>query len=374
MIDNKKITDLLDRTGVDYKVIASFVVEMINLVKRLPSGNKENAFHEFFDEFFSSVDMSESFDRKLVIINDEVFTTEMLVSLHNWVSKKCCNIQNIVYIPLSSVGVNAWYQQYLEIFGYGSRGFTIIEAPVLFSNGEDYFQNTNHIDISTKDYKYYYSCYGGTYNTLSRDFLIASLMTVPCPAAIDYLANFTPDRTAIENYFESATSFCDRAFVDQLLKNVDINFDHYGDRGSEKIDFSGFQYATDKHAFAQVVRETNDTDYWGSFTEKTVRAFLHRQAVIPISGYAAKDALVNIGFKFPDIIDYDEFQYESNYGDRCRSLCKALKKLSDNYSLKDLEEYYIANLDLFNYNFEYIQSGEFVKYIKQQLSVKFGNA
>lgn len=370
---NDHIIEVLNATGVKFEIIGTFISELLEQVVLIPSGNKESALHSFFDKFFAGANLLDSFDHKLVIINDEVFNTEVLVALHTWFSKKCCNIKNIVYIPLSSVGVADWYQQYLKLFGYGNRGFKVVEAPMLFKNGPGYFQDTKHITAPTKQYNYYYTSYGGTYNSLPRDLLIASLLTVDCPSGVDYLANFTTDSSLLENYFESTTSFCDRDRVDKLLLATKRQFNDFGPRGDEHIDFNGFQYSLDNQAFAQVVRETTDDDQWGSFTEKTVRAFLHRQAVVPISGYASKDTLENLGFKFVDIINYNQYQYESNYGDRCRALCNVLQDLADNYSLTQLNDYYIANRDIFDYNFNYIQSGDFLKHIKKQVAMEFTN-
>jgi hypothetical protein len=118
---------------------------------------------------------------------------------------------------------------------------------------------------------------------------------------------------------------------------------------NESIDYAGYHWQIDRHCFAALVRETNMNQPFACQTEKTMRGFLHHQAVVPITYNGVAD-LESFGFWFPhDIIDYD-YQHESDYLRRLDGAMAAVRDLADRLDMDDLQEYFVDNFSSFRHN------------------------
>jgi len=349
------------------QIIGIINTELLTVISTVdPAEHKEKYIHLFLDEFLNKVDLTKSFNSKLILIYDEVLPTEILLAIHFWFHKKCCNLKNIILITTHTMGVEKWYQQYLRLFGY--NGIRVIEAPLISTTYTKHKLTFSPIISKfNKDLKFYFSYYGGSYGSLERDFLATIFLDINL-GYVDYMAGFTSNINQFNNYSEQQSNFLDRNFVDQIIQvrkntNFKITTQEFAEPFGKK---DGFQFNLDCQSACHIIRETmNDTPY-SIVTEKTIRSFLHKQIPIPL-GLEAIDNLEAVGFKFDhNIIDYS-YQFESNFYKRMKLVCKQIENLSNNYTLKDLENYFSAHEDLLCYNYNYIASGKLISNIKEKI-------
>ena len=225
-------------------------------------------------------------------------------------------------------------------------------------------------NITNKDLKYYFSYYGGTRSTLEQDLLTALVATRQHLGNVDYIGNFKTDAVKFNNYLETATHFVNRELADQLI-NVRNNFKVPEDPEkyrSERFDYSGPQWKTDRVSACQILRETNTADIiYNVVTEKTARCFIHFQIPIPLSGVNCVRNLEKLGFRFcHDLIDYS-YQNRSSLIDRTLLALDQVDKLAMKYSLDDLKQYIIYNKDMFWHNYNLLASGSLFNQIKTDL-------
>jgi hypothetical protein len=108
---------------------------------------------------------------------------------------------------------------------------------------------------------------------------------------------------------------------------------------------SPIQYAS----FAQVVRESYLCQPFDCFSEKTFRAFLHQQLVIPVN-YNSVATLTELGFKFPLGLFNYQYSLEPDFFLRIEKLNHSLEQFF-NISIEDLRNYFVDNFQgLFLHN------------------------
>ena len=342
-----------------YEISGYLTVELLNVVTNAPAAeHKEVYIHRFLDEYFKDTDLTKSFYKKLLIVYEEALTVEILQCLHRWFIRRCCNIENINLVVIYQIGVEHWYQKYLDLSG--EPGFRIIEVPWAETQA-----TTNHQlcvpkldkNLINKKIKYYFCCYGGTYPSLERDVIIAALSKLDC-SHNDY-CGFGSTDFEFDSYLEQLTYFRNRNLVDELIdKKNTIVFNQISDRYSTfKNYFSGHQWEVNKVTAIQVIRETINDSPFTTVTEKTIKAILNLQFLMPFSGVSAIDNLENLGFRFPrEIIDYS-YQYEKGFLNRLLCLIDQIESIQKKYTLKQMEEQLLDNSDMLYYNYELIQSG-----------------
>lgn len=350
------------------QIIGTITTELLTVISKVdPSEHKEKHIHLFLDQFLNKVDLTKSFNTELILIYDEVLPTEILTALHSWFYTKSSDINNIIVVTTHTIGATAWYNQYLQLFGV--VGFKLIEAPLLSTRYIERLSAIPNLGITalTKNLKYYFSYYGGSYGSNERDYLAALVLDLK-GGYVDYMSGFSSGINEFDNYLEQLTNFINRPLIDKLLQvRANSNFKKEGRIFNELFNMQGFQYRIDICSAAQVIRETSNCTPYSTITEKTIRSFLHFQIPIPISGVNCIDNLERLGFK----IDYDIFNYsyqiESNFYKRTLLVSDRLTEFFNKYTLQDLENYVSAQSDLLCYNYNYIASGQLFKNVKENL-------
>ncbi len=351
----------------DRSIIGTITNQLLVTIGLSQQLNKEADIHNFLDQYLGSVDLKESFNQKLFLIYDEVLYLEILLAIHSWFSTKCCNLKNIVVVTTHTIGADFWYQNYTKMMGV--PGLTLVEAPLM---SDRYLARVESIpqqsdQLLTKNLKYYFSFYGGSYGSPERDFLAAYFINVGS-GWVDYMSGFDSTPVEFENYLEQQTEFSNRQLVDDLLRiRNTATFPKETQVLNELFDFSGYQWTVDKQCAGQVIRETSNTTPWTTVTEKTLRCFIHSQIPIPISGTYSVSNLEKLGFKFDhNIINYD-YQNEPILCRRLHLIKEQIDQLKHKYTLKELEKYFIANNELLCYNYNYIASGQIFDRIREKL-------
>lgn len=355
------VTKILD----GQTIIGTITNQLLVTIGLSSQVNKEKDIHNFLDQYLQNVNLAASFDRKLFLIYDEVMYLEILLAIHSWFSVKCCNLKNIVLVTTHTLGAGVWYQTYTKMIGV--PGITVIEAPLMSDRYLARFKSIPKDQPLTKNLKYYFSFYGGSYGSLERDFLAAYFINVGA-GYVDYMGGFTSTPDQYENYLEQQTEFSNRQLVDTLLniRNT-VTFPKEDQMLNESFDFTGYQWTIDKQSAGQVIRETSNSTPWTTITEKTLRCFVHGQIPIPVSGTYCVVNLEKLGFVFDhSIIDYS-YQNESILYRRLNLIKQQIDLLKHKYTLEELEKYFVANDDMLCYNYNYIASGRLFNRIKENL-------
>jgi hypothetical protein len=350
----------LDNLLNDYKKICSIGPELLNLVSTVPEiEHKEKYIHEFLNDCIDSNVLLESFDKKLVFVYDETISTEIFISIHNWFLKNCCDIKNILFVSTHTLGLGAWYQKYLQLFG--QTGFVVVEAPLYtfwMPGVIDSYENLDKPNIN-KELNYYFDFYGGTYGSLDRDFLVSLFLTHQGIGHIDYLGGFSSDTEKFDGYLEQITNFCDRNICDQLIENRKL-LQFASRKNIDKMQLvNNVAYNSNVHSLSacQIIRETMDNQNFSILTEKTLKGFLNLQFIIPL-GFQSISHLESLGFLFAhDLIDYS-YQDETNFYKRACLVSEQINKLQQRYSLKDLEQIILDRKAILMHNYDCIVSGK----------------
>ena len=363
--------DIVNKSEV--KNIVYFVDELLAVVRLAPTDDhKEKHIHNFLNMHLKGIDLTESFNSKMSIIYDELLSVEIMLSIHSWVKKQSCNIENIFFITTHTLGLTEWYKKYIDIMQ--ESGFVIIEAPLL-ADYVQHYQIMESIDsiepLSNRtDLKYYFDYYGGTYYKNDRDFLAAMFMQLADIGHVEYMSGFSPNQQEFDNYLERITEFRNRKLCDDILlirnqsnlnnKQIDCN------ETRSLVADMGLNKAYNQQSACQVIRETDDTLPFSSITEKTLKSMLHGQIVIPM-GYNAVHNLESLGFKFDhSLIDYS-YQFEPIFCKRIINIVDQIISLSQKLTLIELEKHLVDQQDLLLYNYNYIKSGTFFENVRQKL-------
>lgn len=309
-------------------------------------------------------DWSASFAKPQVIYSCNEFTPWVLICLQRWLRQQSCNIENIYLITVHHVGLAQWWKEYIQLTG--ERTFGIIEW--LFPRSrvhQHYFETWKNIKIPIphKRIKHVFSYYGGSH--AYHDTLYPTLKMMPLEeyGVIDLLCDFSISKQDVEGHAHYLSYFADREekvmgeLYDRYVESNTLKLQSVlpyrqsapQAHADEDIDFKGFQWSIDQNCFACITRETIDTQVFASVTEKTMRAFVHHMAVVPM-GYRSVDFLEQHGLWFPhDIIDYS-YQHERDFLTRLNGVITSITDLCTKYSLEDLQNYYDQNIDKFQKN------------------------
>ena len=315
------------------------------------------------DRLFGSYDWTKSFHTPQILVHEELLTSEMIISIHHWLRRKCADISNITLVTTSHLGVAEWWSKYCSVMGHRS-----------FSIQEKFYTHSDHwrpiwIDTmaalpsrewftQSKKIERVFSYYGGTYATLERQYLVLKLLELRDVGQIDYIGEFTTKDTVLA-YSENINYYLDQFDIDQIDKLFDqyVSFDGKLTQQNlpalglknERIRYQGVQWETDSKCFASVVRESVLDGVYSCVTEKTLRSFVHHMMVIPVTFQGVKE-LEQMGFWFPhDIFDYS-YQTESRFAYRTKHMINSIKQLIANLSISDMQQYYNDNIDKFHAN------------------------
>ena len=356
----------LDYILKDFNIVKTIQKELLIRFQGNPQ-NKELSIHRELDSIFSGVDLTKSFNEKIVIVYDEIMYLEILLGLHSWLFKKSCNIENIVLVVTHHIGISEWYNQYLKL--YSIKGVKLLEAPLLAHRYLTRFNTIKPFKLINRDntLNYYFSFYGGTHNSWERDFLTACMIKTNM-GFVDYMCGFSEPMEKFDNYLEQLFMFMNRKTMDEILsiRNT-AQFDDSKDKMfNEKFSNDGYQYRIDSQCAGQVIRESLNGLPYSSITEKTIRSFLHQQIPIPL-GIKNVENLSKLGFDMGyNVINYD-YQFEGNFLERIIKVCDELILLKNTYTLTDINDIMIDKKDLIEYNYNYIHSTNLYKNIAQRL-------
>jgi hypothetical protein len=345
--------------------------ELLQVLTDAPKLNPKDLLIEHkLDEMFSGWDWSKSFDRAQILVYDEVLPSELLPMLHQWLRRKCADIENIQLILTHHAGAESWWQEWCEL--NHTQSFKIRElsflsrpaaTPDLLSllSGKHGVRKDKSFFIKNKKINKIFSYYGGSYVSREREYLFLKFYKFRHQAIIDFLASIVASKDEILSYVENITYFKNQVEIDNVSAAYDSFMcskpDAYHDdlsraKKNEDINFNAFQWQIDSQCFASVVRETINSDRYSCVTEKTIRAFLHHCVVIPL-GYRSVEELEKKGFWFPhDIIDFS-YQFESIFAYRINQLTNILDVLVK-HPASELQEYYAQNIDRFEHNAQLI--------------------
>jgi hypothetical protein len=348
-----------------YDIAGSISFQILDAITQSPAHLPKDPYIESaLDQIFGNYDWSKSFTRLQVIVYDEVIPSEILPVLHKWLRRKTANISNIMLLITHHRGITRWWRQYCNTWHVES--FRIQE--IFFTNtnteGNRWFKDMPDIPSmdffkTHKNIKHLFSYYGGSYSNLEREYLLLKMLELSDNSIIDFIG-VVDNKQQIINYAEHITYYKNQIEIDALsdrynryidsdgkLKNINsISTNSKPTHIPKLFSFSGFQWEVDSTCFCCVVRETINSDVYSCLTEKTLRAFLNHQTVIPL-GYAAVKDLEEAGFWFPhDIIDYS-YQFETKFSNRVNGMLNSIQTLLTLYSMQDLQEYF--NLNLHNY-------------------------
>jgi hypothetical protein len=358
-------TDKLVPNG---KIVGKIYDELLQAITNAPllDQNKSRYVSVVLEEIFKDVNWSESFEIPLVIICDEIITSEILIILHQWLRTKCADIENIVVVTCNHTGVHRWWKKWCDV--YHQQSFSIIELSLGYSYSMNHppiryplppIPSANTIQ-SKKNILYYFNVYGGTYPTLERLYIVLRMLELRDYGVVEYLGELY-DKQKILDYIENITYFKNQKEIDKVTALYDqyvinhrllpqqLQFDITSNPTKNEPFFSGHQLTVDNHCFANVVRETMNFEPYNTVTEKTLRSFLHHLAVIP-TGYQAVADLEVQGFWFPhDVIDYG-YQNQPDHSCRMTLIINAIQRMIDKFSINDLNQYYQENLKHFHHN------------------------
>jgi hypothetical protein len=374
------LNTVINKNPNDYEIIGNIGHQLLEVVATAPiADNKEQYIHQYLKELLYTVDLSKSFSKKLIFIYDDAMMPEILLSMHSWFLQQCCKVENIVIIITTHPGISSWYQQYLKLFRVA--GFTIIEATFLRNDPHFVpYAKIPKIDNAavTKKLQYYFSFYGGTYNSLERDFLTAMMSSLDNLGFIDY-CGFSKDISGLDNYLEQVSNFSNRELLDKLLeiiKEKNFNIDRGGilNKSNFTTFLSGFIWEKDKISCCQLVRETlNDIPY-PNISEKTLRSIMHCQIPIILTGGNPIAELEKFGFNLNyKLVDYNYIYNGSTFFDQIMRIIEQINTISKNYTLHDLEDYMIENKEIFWDNYNHIISGNMYSQIKNNIIKELSN-
>lgn len=355
--------NIIKDSGVDFLYLKTINAE-INMFLLRNRNYQLSMFFDFCETFFADCNLAASFERPCLIIVDENIDTAVLCNLHLWLLNKTCNIKNIVMLSLSTLGKNKWYEAWCDLHGFGQRRMKIVELPWFYQTSGRYFESLPKQPVKRElPLKWYFSFYAGTHSMIDNSLATALISSTATPCYVSYLGGYIQPHSELENLAEVYTGWVDSPKVQKLMDVIKLNAVNQQGVKDEIVNFSGFQWQIDQQCAAQIVRESLISSQWYATSEKTLRAFLHGQIVVPVSGPAAKDQLSEIGFQFVDVFDYDNYQYKNNWFERYQAVLDQFEDISQKYSLKDLEEILQSNQHITKYNYEYIESGDLEKFL-----------
>lgn len=359
-----------------YDLVGTLTTELLLAVDQAPMLEpKDRYIEKKLEELFGTYDWTRSFQTKQVIVYDEILLSEILPAIHKWLRRKCANIENICVRVNHHPGIKDWWQDWCKV--NHQKSFEIEEIFYLESSHRkkkfcgdiaplpavSFFQHSKQIQKL-------FSFYGGKYAKPDRVYLTLKMLEFNDVAEIDF-ASLIPPKQEILAYAEHILYYSNQTQIDQLI----TTYDRYVDNGTlrsaptlpggkkfEKLKFEGFQWETDRHCWASVIRETINDDCYSCVTEKTLRCFLHHVVAIPV-GFKAVAQLEKLGFWFPhEIIDYS-YQDQKIFSTRIGDVVDQLNRLKIKYSFAQLQDFYLDNLQNFQHNAELVY-----KYIDKQES------
>lgn len=328
-------------------------------------GPKDVWVERRLDDMFGSYDWTRSFDRPQILVYDEIMLSEILIIMHQWLRRRSARIDNIHLVVTHHPGIARWWNQWCNAMqerSFQIREWFFIKSPrwhQLFANSPalqplQFYQT--HKQISRT-----FSYYGGSWRSTEREYLALKFMPFSPRAFVDCLFRFG-DRQELLAYAEHVNYYENQSQIEQLAQAYDQHVSAQGmiakspqpeiskprEVELRAIDLQGFQWGVDQTCWASVVRETQNNERFSCATEKTVRAFLHHCAVIPL-GFRAVQDLEDLGFWFPhDRFDYS-YQHEPLFARRIERLLESLDRLSQ-VPVADLQKHYDQNCDRFHAN------------------------
>lgn len=343
--------------------------EIMDAITESPTiGERNDYVGATLEKMFGSYDWQKSFETPQVLIFDAQIFPALLEYTHNWLRTKCLDIENVHLVTTHHRGIHKYWKRWKEF--HQCKSFQIKEYLITDTTNEkclwhqkagsnpplDFFTENKEITCS-------FSYYGGGWQNDERDYLALRMLEFADTAEIDYLASFSSKENILA-YTENITYFKDQIQVDYISEaydkyvgpdgklSVDKRFSS-SSKQYEEINYSGTQWEIDRHCFASIVRETNNSTHYSCLTEKTLRAFMHHQVVIPL-GFEAISELENLGFWFPhDIIDYS-YQSKPIFVDRVNGAVSVMRDLLATHTFPQLQQYYLDNQDKFQYNAELV--------------------
>jgi hypothetical protein len=243
-----------------------------------------------------------------------------------------------------SLGEDEWWQQWC--LQARERSFRVCTWPV--SQSLWIKKYTNNVDIPNWDKMWdtktsaltqLFSVYGGSYAKRDRCFLALRLCEFYDHGLIDFMGMFV-DKNQLIDYTEYITYFKNQTEVDHVAQLYDCYIDSAKKlkRRSEITDYQAIkddnfsintmQWHWDQHCVFNVIRESDDSECFGYFTEKTLRCFYHMCLPLPV-GYQSAKHIEQLGFWFPhELVNYD-YQNCLGYHQRVLGIVDILEKLKN---------------------------------------------
>lgn len=351
--------------------------ELLVTINDAPAMSPKGPYIEAkLQELFGDYDWSKSFQSTQVLLYDEVLPCEILIGIHQWLRRKCADIENICLVTTHHPGIRDWWRAWCDVNhekSFDIRELFYTNSPVW---GKKYFQDIPPLPsldfyVNNKNIRKLFSFYGGAYPKSDRQYLTIKMLEFADTAEIDFIGKFQPKENLLA-YAENILYYKNQSEIDLISELYDRFITSEGALKfpsifvkekvqDERMTFSARQWEVDSCCWASVVRETANDDVYSCLSEKTLRAFLHHVAVIP-AGFQSVHELEKLGFWFPhDIVDYS-YQAEAFFSTRVSGIGNTLKNVSTKYSFGQLQEHYLDNVKNFHHNaelvYEYINNKE----------------
>lgn len=324
-----------------------------------------------YDEILLGHSFAASFQRPQIILALEVWSIDSLIDLQTYLRQKTCNIENFYITSAWQPRLATWWNNYCSSRVYNQRTFNIVEvfdipfhdeylqslefpgSVLNFWKRDSWYTDCYNIDInSTKELNYYFSYMCGTgpggYDIGYAKHYLALQMLQFEPDAVVSLAWSLIDKHTLKSFVDYSLYWQDQDLVDL----IDTQYQKVEKRPTDQIPIDNFVPDSGKfykNSFATVVRESFLTQPFGAITEKSLRALLAGQFIIPTTHLGVAD-LEDRHFQFDhNLFDYS-YQFESNFIKRINLLCQSLREFIKSYSLQDLDLYRQTHLDMFIHN------------------------
>lgn len=331
-----------------------------------PEAHDHTKIYQQIDRNLSHHHWSRSFERPQVLYTWQEISVPLLEALHAWLRQRACDITNIWLVQCHHTGLASWWQARCAI--NHQRSFNVVDWLNLRDHAHQFFYQhihslppIDHVLAQRLEFQRYFSWYGGGSRDTSKYYSLLRVLELSDIGHVEMLGRFQLDRQQIINEAEYLSYFHGNE-SDHMAKLYDRYVRPDGSvifanqittttqpRHNESIDYAGYHWQIDRHCFAALVRETSMNQPFACQTEKTMRAFLYHQAVMPITYHGVED-LEAFGFWFPhDIIDYG-YQHEPDYLQRLDGALRSMRNLADCCSLGELHTYFLDNLHHFRHN------------------------
>ena len=263
----------------DFEFAAVIIQKIINWFGTRIHRVTYEEYQELFDHVFGNYDWSRSFTKTQVIYSDDLITPDTLIHFHEYLRKKCVNIENIMFMICGSQGADEWWQQWC--LQAREQSFRVCTWPVSesvwikkYTNGIVEPNWDNMWQTKILNLTQLFSIYGGSYAKRDRCFLTLRLCELYDYGFVDFMGNFTNKQQLID-YTEHITYFKNQKEVDYVTDLYNQYIDSHGQLKrrdklvnypavkDDKFSTDTMQWYIDQQCIFNIIRETDDSGCFG---------------------------------------------------------------------------------------------------------------